>query len=329
MAAHTRDSRLRSEASQGMPSRASRSEFVDVRGTRIHVRRWGSPNAPMLFMFHGWMDMSATFQFVVDAMQQDWNIIAPDWTGFGLSAPRGGDYLTAGYVADMDRLVEHYSPGARARLVAHSMGAQVATLYCGIRPERVAGLVNLDGLAPLPPLGAEAELQRLDRWVKYAVETRVTRTYDSRDDFAAELSVRNPRLSSDKAEFLAGCFTRMLDDGRAELLADPHHYRIGGVPRFSAEAMDVALSKFVGAVLWILGSESPQGRAFSRLSNGDEVLSARFAAARYGQQVTLTQAGHNVQHDRPAEVASLVEEFFQLGTSGAPTVTRVRNTLHL
>ena len=49
----------------------SRSEFVAVRGIRLHVRRWGNPDAPMLFMLHGWMDVGASFQFVVDALAED------------------------------------------------------------------------------------------------------------------------------------------------------------------------------------------------------------------------------------------------------------------
>jgi pimeloyl-ACP methyl ester carboxylesterase len=59
-----------------------------VRGLRYHVRHWGDPQAPKIFMMHGWMDMSASFQFMVDALQQEWHVIAPDWRGFGLSEPR-------------------------------------------------------------------------------------------------------------------------------------------------------------------------------------------------------------------------------------------------
>src|SRR5258708_30524584 len=72
----------------------SRSEFVAVRGIRLHVRRWGNADAPMLFMLHGWMDVAASFQFVVDALGGDWQVIAADMRGFGLSdwpvAERGG-----------------------------------------------------------------------------------------------------------------------------------------------------------------------------------------------------------------------------------------------
>jgi pimeloyl-ACP methyl ester carboxylesterase len=38
-------------------------------------------------MVHGWMDVSASFQFVVDALTTDRHIIAPDWRGYGLTEP--------------------------------------------------------------------------------------------------------------------------------------------------------------------------------------------------------------------------------------------------
>ncbi len=42
----------------------SRSEFITLRGLRTHVRQWGEPGAPKLFMLHGWMDVAASFQFL-------------------------------------------------------------------------------------------------------------------------------------------------------------------------------------------------------------------------------------------------------------------------
>jgi pimeloyl-ACP methyl ester carboxylesterase len=47
----------------------SRSRFLPVRGLRYHLREWGEPGAPLLVLLHGWMDVSASFQFVVDALE--------------------------------------------------------------------------------------------------------------------------------------------------------------------------------------------------------------------------------------------------------------------
>jgi pimeloyl-ACP methyl ester carboxylesterase len=298
--------------------RASRSEFHEVRGVRLHVRRWAKPEAPLLLMLHGWMDSSATFQFVVDAFAAEWNVVAPDWAGYGLSGRRCGDYLATSYIADLDALLGIFSPSSPALIVAHSMAGQVSTLYCGARPHRVAALVNLDGLAPLPPFGGEAEIDRLAMWLDYAAQTRQPRTFDSTAAFAAELVARNPRLNPDRAEFLARHFSRESPDGRVELLADPRHYRVGSMPRFSPDTIEAALHRFAGRVLWIRGGRSHLSRVFERHPQGPETLARRFASARNGSQVLLPHAGHNVQHDEPERVAHFVERFMlphvELGT---------------
>ena len=99
----------------------------------------------MLFMLHGWMDVSASFQFTVDAFARDWHVLAPDWRGFGLSQRAPGGYWFPDYIADLDALLEACTPDAAVPVVGHSMGGNVAGLYAGIRPERVSKLVLAEG----------------------------------------------------------------------------------------------------------------------------------------------------------------------------------------
>src|SRR5690606_37160511 len=87
--------------------RVSESLFFDIRGLRYHVRRWGRPDAPALLMLHGWMDASASFQFLVDALEGDWQVYAPDWRGFGETAwSDAPSYWFPDYLADLDRLLD-------------------------------------------------------------------------------------------------------------------------------------------------------------------------------------------------------------------------------
>ena len=82
--------------------KASRSEFVPIRDLRYHVRLWGEPmpgRAPLVLV-HGWMDVAASWQFMVDAFSRDHFIIAPDWRGYGLTeSPKADNYWFPDYLS--------------------------------------------------------------------------------------------------------------------------------------------------------------------------------------------------------------------------------------
>ena len=118
----------------------SRSEYVPVRTQSYHVRMWGTPRpgTPPLVLLHGWMDVSASWQFVVDALAQQRHVIAPDWRGFGLTqGPPVDTYWLADYLGDLDFLLDHYAADTPVDLVGHSMGGNIAMLYAGVRPARI------------------------------------------------------------------------------------------------------------------------------------------------------------------------------------------------
>jgi len=75
-------------------------------------------------MLHGWMDVSASFQFVVDALRRSWRVLAPDWRGYGLTDRAQADcYWFPDYLADLDQLLDALLPDEPVALVGHSMGA--------------------------------------------------------------------------------------------------------------------------------------------------------------------------------------------------------------
>ena len=94
----------------------SRSEFVPIRSLCYHVRIWQgnsvSSTLPPLVLVHGWMDVAASYQFMVDALTDAFaagrTIIAPDWRGFGLTNGAADNYWLPDYLADLDFLLDHY-----------------------------------------------------------------------------------------------------------------------------------------------------------------------------------------------------------------------------
>src|SRR6476646_3218158 len=95
------------------PRRASRSEFVPIRRLRYHVRLWGEPRPGQvpLVLLHGWMDVAASYQFMVDAFAQDRYVIAPDWRGYGLTGIDGPPLDADGPLGGQRSVGALYSPG--------------------------------------------------------------------------------------------------------------------------------------------------------------------------------------------------------------------------
>jgi pimeloyl-ACP methyl ester carboxylesterase len=287
----------------------STSEFFDLRGRRCHVRRWGSPGAPQLFLLHGWMDVAATFQFLVDALRSEWQVIAPDWRGFGMSAWNDGPYWFPDYIADLDGLLARYSPDAPARLVGHSMGGHVAGIYAGVRPERVTRMALLEGFGMPPTDPAEAPA-RYRRWLDELAMLPAHRGYDNREKLAERLRQANPRLTSANAAFLAENLGMESDDGRIMLAADPYH-RVANPVLYRLEEVKACWRAITAPVLWVAAEESFVMKRYRGQGHGEgEDYLARLASFRSIREVKLAAAGHNMHHDQPEKLAELLEEFF-------------------
>ncbi len=283
----------------------SQSEFVQIRSLRYHCRCWGEASAPKLFMLHGWMDVSASFQFLVDALRRDWHVIALDWRGFGLSEWAKSDgYWFPDYFADLESLLAHFQPDAPATLIGHSMGGNVAAMYAGIRPERVAKLVNLEGFG-LTGTRAEKAPERYARWLAELGEKPGFRDYENFEALAERLRSSNSRLSGERASFLARHWGRAKPDGRVELASDPVHKLVNPV-LYRIEEAEACWRKVAAPVLWVAGAES---KALEMLKLSAADLDERKGCFRKLTERVISGAGHMVHHDQPERLAEVIEEF--------------------
>jgi pimeloyl-ACP methyl ester carboxylesterase len=210
--------------------KASQSEFIRIRGIDLHCRLWGPAGAPKLFLLHGNQDVSASWQFTVDAFAKDWCVIAPDWRGNGLSGWSGADsYWFPDYLGDLHALLDHYSPQQPVRLVGHSMGASIGALYSGVAADRVARFVNVDGFGP-PGSRQDPAPRRIAKWLAQLGEDTAQRPYESFEEFALRMQSENPRLTDARARFLVEHWGRQEPDGSVVRRADPAHKRINPLP---------------------------------------------------------------------------------------------------
>jgi pimeloyl-ACP methyl ester carboxylesterase len=298
------------------PQRPGRSQFVTLRGLKHHLNVWGdaasiAPDRPPLLMMHGWADVGASFQFVVDALSDDRYVIAPDWRGFGLSDASGSDaYWFPDYIGDLDALVDHLSSDAPIDLVGHSMGGNVVMTYAGVRPQRIRRLVNIEGFGT-PQTRPEQVPKRLALWLDQLKTEQTLRDYASLDEVAARLTRTNPRLAADKAAWLAAHWSRQGGDGRWQILADAAHKRINPVLTRVEDTLAI-WQRISAPLLWVQGDggefETWWDGRFTR-AQFDE----RLAVVPQVQRLSLSQAGHMLHHDQPEALALALQRFLDAG----------------
>ncbi|EEG07708.1 alpha/beta fold hydrolase [Pseudogulbenkiania ferrooxidans] len=285
------------------PLLTSRSETVILRQHRYHVRHWGADGAPRLFMLHGWMDSSATFQFLVDALGDGWHVIAPDWRGFGDSEWNRGSYYFPDYLADLDALLQHYSPDTPVTLIGHSMGAMIAGLYAGVRPERLTRLVCVEGFG-LAATRPEEAPGRYARWLREQHTMPGYQPLGTLDDVAARLAERNPRLDSARARFLAAALTHEID-GTLRYRADPRHKMVNPV-LYRLEEAKACWRRIACPVLWVIGGDMwdhPMAKGVFATLDERRACFARLS------EVTVPEAGHMIQWEQPERLAEALRPF--------------------
>ena len=304
------------------PRRICQSQMLPVRQMHYHLRSWShgpiNPDLPVLVLAHGWMDVAASWQFVVDALGDSFiqgrRIVAHDWRGFGLSRTSQAcdSYYFSDYLADLDMLLEHISPAQPIDLVGHSMGGNVSCLYAGARPERVHRFVNLEGFG-MPETAASHAPGRLAQWMDQLREQRSggmgLAPYASVEAVADRLQKTNHRLPRDKALWLARHWSAPDEQGRWHVLGDAAH-KLTNPYLYRVDEAIACLSAITAPTLCVEAFDDSLGQWYK----------GRYTLEQYHQRLqhipqcqiaTVQNAGHMLHHDQPEAVAGLIERFLR------------------
>ena len=125
------------------------AEFVETRGTTIHVLSKGS-GRPLLLL-HGYPETHLTWHKVAPRLAEQFSVVVPDLRGYGDSGkPQDGqrheNYSFREMAQDQLDVMHHYGHG-RFLVAAHDRGARVAHRLCLDHPESVEKVCVMD-IAP-------------------------------------------------------------------------------------------------------------------------------------------------------------------------------------
>lgn len=255
-------------------------------------------------MLHGWMDHSATFQFLAEAFTRRYQVIAPDWRGFGGSDWNSGSYYSPDYLADLDALLAHFSPRHPVNLIGHSMGGMIASLYAGIRPERVASLVSIEGFGMPDSQPADAP-ERYARWLEQKRSGMDFGPLASLEMLVARMQRRQPHLTRERALWLAEQWTTTDPHGVLHYRADPKHKMVNPV-LYRLEEAKACWRRIACPVLWVIGGAPEHSASAQAVFNTLDERRSCFARL---SEVTIANAGHMVQQEQPEALAKAIEDF--------------------
>ncbi|MFT3928017.1 MAG: alpha/beta hydrolase [Myxococcales bacterium] len=297
--------------------RPATSQFVEARGIRHHLTSWGSPalvsaERPPLVLVHGYMDVGASFQFLVDAMEQlegaSRYVLALDLRGYGRTqSPAAVDaYWFPDYLGDLDAVFRALFDDRPLDLLGHSMGGNICMVYAGVRPTRVRRLVNLEGFG-LPESDPADAPDRYALWLEQLATEQTMPTFGDYEAVARRLCRNNPRLPPNKAAWLARQWAAG-DDGQLKVLGDPAHKRVNPILYRMLEAQ-TCWARIQAPVLWVEGKQTEAERFWGGRYSLADFHRRLDVVTTPVQREALDDAGHMLHHDQPEKLAELVVRF--------------------
>jgi pimeloyl-ACP methyl ester carboxylesterase len=130
------------------------SRYIDTGGLRQHAVIGG--DGPPLLLVHGWPETWYAWRLLMPALARDFQVIAVDQRGIGLTdKPRDG-YDTGTLAGDLVALMDALGH-ERFAVVGHDTGLIISYALAADHPDRVDRLVVAEvpgppGVAPSPPL---------------------------------------------------------------------------------------------------------------------------------------------------------------------------------
>lgn len=131
------------------------------------------------------------------------------------------------------------------------------------------------------------------------------RGYKNHDALARLLMSANVRLTEERANFLSRGVSCVRPDGMVAMACDPWH-KIQSPTLYRVEDSMASWRRIVASVLMLVAE---QGFVHQRFANNPTEMQRRQECFKDRQIITISDSGHNVQHDQPEQVALALDQF--------------------
>lgn len=271
----------------------AQSHLTELNGISARYLEWGSPDAPPIILLHGLRSYAHTWDDLAADLARDHRVLALDWRGRGKSGwDRQQRYHADAYVSDLEQWVDQLAL-EQFVLLGHSLGGANALLYSAAHRDRIRSLVIEDSGPTAADTGAGTariiqELQStptrfetLAAARKYWRSIRPNITEQALDNRILNTIVSLPGGGWGWSYDLTGITTARLAQPPADLWP--------------------AVEQLTSPTLLIRGEQSD----YCTIEIAEQMRERQPAI----HTVTISDAGHYVHDDRPAEFRQAVRRF--------------------
>lgn len=249
---------------------------------------------------HGFLDNAESLRLLAPYLQTH-RFIALDLAGHGRSShrPIGSHYNQADYLQDLHALIESQD-WEHVILLGHSMGGILATLYAGLFPEKVKGVISIDACGPLTMEASTTQKQMREALIsRHSKQRNQLKVVDIDNAVKARCTISDiPEIHA--REILTRNLTQ--DAGGHHFWSSDPRLRTKSVLRLTEEQAENIMNAIDCPILFIGASNS-----FKTLGSVYEKRQSWFNNAHFEQ---LT-GGHHIHMEKTDEVGMLIRQFVE------------------
>lgn len=283
------------------------TKTLNVRGLNYHIQEWGDSAKPLLVLLHGWMDCGATYKYLAEYLSEHYFLVAPDWRGFGQTDHASG-YWFPDYYADLEKILDHYSPHNPVSIVGHSMGGNIALMYAGIHPHRVDNVMSLEALGMAQTEVKEAP-EKYRRWMREITSEEPSKIYPGFDALCSSVYKGNPRLAPEMIIELAHMWGEKVGEEGAYKLKHDHAHRYANPVRYNFDDVLECWQQITAKVGLVMATDSTFYKRFSQFGRLDE--SKRVLNIADTDYFEIENCGHMLHIEKPKLTADAILAFLK------------------
>ncbi len=280
----------------------ARDAFVTLRGLPFHYREYAGPGRPLVFL-HGVASSSRIWLMVGPLLGRRFRVLALDQRGHGESAKPDEGYDFPTITGDLAAFIDELGL-EQPIVIGHSWGGNVAVEYAATRPDRLAGVVLVDG--GFLELSARPDMtwERTEREMAPPDLTHLTPQQLVEGAKRWELG----RMWSEEVEAALLANFEVMGDGTIRPhLSRANHMRV--VRALWGQRPSEHYAKIDCPVLFAVADREGEGRVREWMQMKREAVERAQTLLRDCQVRWFQDTIHDIPLHRPRELAQAIEEF--------------------